>query len=115
MRTLMSRTRARQQGQVLILFAFGFVAMMAFLGLAVDAGNIYVNRRVAQNAADAAALAGVRELGSGDQGDSSGTAKNVAAAGCTFGRINRWGAYTTVSTMEYVGTDGLSGGTGHAL
>ena len=52
----------RQRGQAIVLLAFLMVALLAFAALAVDGGNTYVERRRAQNAADAGALAGAREL-----------------------------------------------------
>jgi Flp pilus assembly protein TadG len=46
-----------QKGQALILIALAIVAMVSFLALAIDGGNAFADRRQAQNAADAAALA----------------------------------------------------------
>ncbi len=111
MRIVRRRVGGRQRGQVLILFALGAVALVSFAALAIDGGNVYVNRRVAQTAADTAALAAARALSQ----TTSSTGQDVAAAGCMYGRTNRWGGWTSVSTLEYVGTDGLPGGLGHAL
>ncbi|HBY95174.1 MAG: Tad domain-containing protein [Ardenticatenaceae bacterium] len=47
-----------EEGQSLIFIALALLGLMAFLGLAVDGGNIYLQRRNVQNAADGAALAG---------------------------------------------------------
>ena len=46
-----------KKGQILVVFAISVVALMAFLGLAVDGGMVYVSRQNMQSAADAAALA----------------------------------------------------------
>jgi type II secretory pathway pseudopilin PulG len=51
-----------QQGQSIIIVALAFVALMLFVAIAVDMSAAYVQRRTAQNAADAAAFAGGREL-----------------------------------------------------
>jgi len=52
----------QQRGQSLVLVTFAFIGILAFVGLAIDLGWVYVARvRVAQ-AADAAALAGASEL-----------------------------------------------------
>lgn len=47
-----------QRGQALILIVFAIVGLVAITGLAVDGGNAFSDRRQAQNAADAAAMAG---------------------------------------------------------
>ncbi len=45
------------RGQVLIIFVFAIIGLVAITGLAVDGGMVYSDRRQAQNAADTAALA----------------------------------------------------------
>lgn len=52
----------RQRGQALIIFVFALVGLLLAVGLAVDGGTAIVERRRMQAAADAAALAGAREL-----------------------------------------------------
>lgn len=52
----------KARGQALIILAFALLALVAFIGLAIDGGRFYAERRRTQNAADAAALAGAREL-----------------------------------------------------
>ena len=47
-----------QRGQALILIVLGIVGLVAITALAIDAGNSFSDRRHAQNAADAAAMAG---------------------------------------------------------
>jgi hypothetical protein len=58
------RTRVEQEdeGQSLVLVTIAIVVIFVFVVLAVDIGYAYVHRRSDQNAADAAALAGAREL-----------------------------------------------------
>ncbi|MCL4560279.1 MAG: pilus assembly protein TadG-related protein [Chloroflexi bacterium] len=51
-----------EKGQILILLVFGAVGLLAFAALAVDGGMIFYDRRDAQNAADAAAMAGAYAL-----------------------------------------------------
>lgn len=51
-----------EHGQVLIQFAIMFMAVLAFVALAIEAGNVYSERRLLQNAADASALAAARDL-----------------------------------------------------
>jgi Flp pilus assembly protein TadG len=57
----MKRQR-NESGQVILVLAIGMVALLAFAALAIDGGNIYTNRRVAQNTADAASFAGSQKL-----------------------------------------------------
>lgn len=59
---LTAKRKDREHGQALIVLAFGLLALVAFAGLAIDGGRLYAQRRQTQNAADAAALAGAREL-----------------------------------------------------
>ncbi|HEX2979192.1 MAG TPA: pilus assembly protein TadG-related protein [Anaerolineaceae bacterium] len=51
----------KEDGQVLILVALVLVGVLLFTSLAIDGGMIYSDRRIAQNAADSAALAGAGE------------------------------------------------------
>ena len=47
-----------EAGQVMVFLAVGFVLLMGIVALVIDGGMLYSDRRHAQNAADAAALAG---------------------------------------------------------
>jgi len=52
----------REKGQALIVVALSLVGLIAMLALILDGGNLLVQRRRMQNAADAGAIAGTREL-----------------------------------------------------
>jgi hypothetical protein len=52
----------RENGQAIVILAVALVVLLAFVALAIDAGNGYTATRQAQNAADAAALAGARQI-----------------------------------------------------
>jgi len=54
-----------ERGQSLIIVALALLTIMALAALVVDGGNAYVQRRRVQNAADAGAVAGARELALG--------------------------------------------------
>ena len=58
----MKQPRAREQGQAIVILALMMIGLLAFAALAIDGGNAYVERRRAQNGADAAALAGARQV-----------------------------------------------------
>jgi Flp pilus assembly protein TadG len=65
-RTVTSGSRREtQRGQILVLFTLALVAMIAMVGLVIDGGAAYAQRRAQQNAADVAALAGADALYNG--------------------------------------------------
>ena len=52
-----ARRRAAQEGQAIVLIALLILVLFGMLGLAIDSGRAYVDRRDQQTAVDAAALA----------------------------------------------------------
>jgi uncharacterized membrane protein len=58
----MKRQEDRQAGQVLVQVALMMVVLLGFLALAVDVSQVYLKRRQLQNAADAGALEGARQI-----------------------------------------------------
>ncbi|MGQ9684304.1 MAG: pilus assembly protein TadG-related protein [Anaerolineae bacterium] len=66
----------RGAGQMLVVGALVLVGLVMMVALTVDVGNAYAQRRMAQNAADAAALAGARALALGE--DPEGPAEEYA-------------------------------------
>jgi Flp pilus assembly protein TadG len=52
----------RELGQSMIIMAVAILALIALAALIIDGGSIYLNRRRAQTAADAAALAGAHMM-----------------------------------------------------
>jgi Flp pilus assembly protein TadG len=74
-----SRDPLDQRGQILVIFALSLVAITAMVGLILDGGSAFAQRRAEQNAADLAALAAANDLivnqGSADW---QGTALEVA-------------------------------------
>lgn len=54
--------RRQQRGAVMIMFGASIFVLFGFMALAIDLGRTYVVRTELQNAADAAALAGAKEL-----------------------------------------------------
>src|SRR5438477_10717753 len=107
MRRLPTGIEKRHPGQVLILFVLGATAMVAMLGLVVDGGNVYINRRVARTAADTAALAAVRALAvKPPSGTNVVQKQEVGNAICTYVPTNNFGTYTGVLGAKYVGSNG---------
>ncbi len=72
-----------QSGQAIVLMALAFVVLIGAVGLAVDGGGLFFLQRDAQNAADAAAIAGAyarcTSLASGNPGAAMQTAGQAAA------------------------------------
>lgn len=58
----MKRFLHNQKGSVLIIVALGMVAFMGMAAMSIDLGTAYVTKSNLQKAADAAALAGVRDM-----------------------------------------------------
>ncbi|MHB8571599.1 MAG: pilus assembly protein TadG-related protein [Candidatus Dormibacteria bacterium] len=58
--------RTSERGQTLVLACFLGAALLGAVGLAVDAGMGFARERMAQNAADAGALAAAYDIGVGD-------------------------------------------------
>src|SRR3990172_5514550 len=56
------RANRREGGQVVVLFVLMLVVLLGFVALAIDVGIAFQERANAQNAADAAALAGAQGL-----------------------------------------------------
>ncbi len=54
--------RRRQRGQAIVIMALAMVAICGMLALAIDAGRLYFERRLMQDAVDAGALAGAQDL-----------------------------------------------------
>ncbi len=51
-----------EEGQALIQVTIAFLVLLGLISLAIDVGHVYAERRRMQNAADAGALAGARQL-----------------------------------------------------
>ncbi len=59
----MDRVRTSERGQVIVVLVLAFVVLLGLTALAIDGGMVYADRRHAQNAADAASLAGGNAAG----------------------------------------------------
>lgn len=110
--------RRGERGQVLVIAALMMTALMGFLALVIDVGNAYAQRRLMQNAADAAAVAGARVLatnvGSGVSDaavlgaintylTSNGSASSVSSAGPS----RAWYVDIAGNTVRTVGGGGV--------
>lgn len=59
---ILRRLASEERGVTIILVALMLLVLLGFAAMAIDVGELLWNRRALQNAVDAAALAGVREL-----------------------------------------------------
>jgi Flp pilus assembly protein TadG len=61
----MKHKNTTESGQAIVLLAISIVVLLGFTALAIDGGMVFADRRAAQNAADAAALAGALQKSNG--------------------------------------------------
>lgn len=71
----------RQRGAVALLFGLTVVVLLAAGGLVLDLGHLYVLKSELQNGADAAALAGAKEINMTTAGINNAASKAIAFAG----------------------------------
>jgi Flp pilus assembly protein TadG len=95
----MMNSTQRERGQTLVLFALAIVGIVALVGLVVDGGFLYVQRRTAQAAADAGALAGTRALREFWTTQSTATIRDAAI---TTAQANTFGTTPTVNCVYLV-------------
>jgi Flp pilus assembly protein TadG len=93
MKNLKAWIKQSSQGQSLVMVALLLVALIGMLALILDGGHSYMQRRAAQTAADAGALAGAAVLC--DTGDA-----NLAVDSALEYAIDRNGASQAYATVE---------------
>jgi len=59
---MLSGMRRNRSGQAIVIMALAMVAICGMLAMAIDAGRLYFQRRLMQDAVDAGALAGAQDL-----------------------------------------------------
>lgn len=92
-RILTARLNASEPGQILMMLAMGLFALMALLGIILDGGRVYVQRRTAQTMADAATFAGLRALYTATAAANTTIASEI----CRYALANSFGITPTVS------------------
>jgi Flp pilus assembly protein TadG len=86
-RNVRAGRRSRRSGVVIVYVAGAIVVLLGVSALAVDMGHLYVRRAAAQNAADAAAMAGAAVLANAVEGVAA-TPANATAAAKRYARDN---------------------------
>lgn len=103
----MTATRTEQQGAVAIMVGLTIVVLVAFLGMAVDLGRLFITKSELSNAADACALAAAAELnGAPDALD------RAVSTGTTTGQRNKvgfQGSAVTIFPADITFSDHLNG------
>lgn len=97
-----------QAGQALILFVFSIVALFAMAGLGIDGGRLFVARRRAQSAADAAAMAGALVIA--QQRDGVVSAADLQAAKEAAVRRAADNGFTITTDQVEITEEGEEGG-----
>ena len=98
----MKDRRHRDEGAVMVFVAIMMVVLIAIGALVIDIGRLYVEKRVLQNGADAAALAVAWDCAGGVCDTAQKTADDYADANAKAGDSDRG-----YSDAEVCGTDGL--------
>lgn len=94
-----SRSRQeRERGQMLVIFALALVALIGMVGLIIDGGDSFLQRRDQQNVADAAAMAAGYANVNGQ--DPTAAAKTVATANGYTDGMNGATVTVTVSSSD---------------
>jgi len=109
LRTKSNDRRAGFRGQIVVIGAFGIIALIAFGALVLEGGNAYAQQRVVQNGADAAANAGAVTLAQRLAGASKTDAQVLAAVTgvATSNRIDTFTAYYTNVSGQYLNSSGV--------
>src|SRR6266540_3148083 len=93
-----AQLRSGERGSIMIMTAIFALALLLMVGLCLDVSRFYLVRAELQNAADAAALAGARELNGGTGGIDNAVAKAQSI-------VNTQGLRTktnvTIQTVEF--------------
>ncbi len=108
----MTKFLRAERGQAVFIMVFVLVGLLAMLGLAIDGGTVFLERRRMQNAADAAALAGTRLLAEAICG-----ATEVITDGLIAEQVNHYAEINGVPSgnvvADYVDFDEEVVGDGH--
>jgi Flp pilus assembly protein TadG len=101
-------TGRASRGQVLVMFALFLTGLISMLGMATDLGYAFSERRGAQNAADAAALAGTRmlvkkqaamtEATNAADSNEMNAGSNITMSSCTYVHQNADSSITNLGT-----------------
>jgi len=98
-------SRGRQRGAFAVAFALMAITLFGFIGLAVDAGRLFIAKTELQNAADACALAAAGALTAASSTPNGVQARVAENYGITAGTRNKIGMQQTAVTIRANSTD----------
>ena len=90
-----------QRGAVAIIVALCLTLLVGMLGLVLDLGHLYVAKTELQNAADAAALSGAKELNGRLAGINSAVTRAIEAAGRNKYDLNATPVTINAANLEF--------------
>jgi Putative Flp pilus-assembly TadE/G-like len=90
--SLRGEVKGHRRGQIMIMFAFGFVALVGFAALAADMGMILMTRRSYQKIADTCAVVGAQATLASARATSCAVTNNVST-GVTVNKPPSTGLY----------------------
>lgn len=102
LQNLREKMKSTQRGAIMVFFAILVPLFLGAIGLAVDAGFLYMQKAKLQDVADATALAGAGHLNDGDDRDG-----HVASAVIAFAGANGYEANATSSNFLPLGDKAL--------
>jgi Flp pilus assembly protein TadG len=100
MKQHMIHTRQRQCGSVAVIVGLTITLLVGMLGLVVDLGHLYVAKAELQNAADAAALSGAKELNGTVAGVTNARDRAIEAAGLNKYNLNSTAVTITAANLS---------------
>jgi hypothetical protein len=98
-------TPSRERGQILAVFALAVVAIVSMMGLVLDGGFTFVQRRDQQNAADTAAIASAYAYGQNSNSTTAATSAALSEAAAN-GYVDSVGGVSVVVTFNAAGGAG---------
>jgi len=86
--------KSRQGGAVAVMVGFSLVLLIGFLAMVIDLGHVYIAKTGLQNAADAAALSGAKQLDGTADGICCGDGKSGTKLSAVYMAIDTAGRNT---------------------
>jgi Flp pilus assembly protein TadG len=96
-----SGSRQKQRGAVAIMVGILLVALIGLLGIVIDLGHLYVRKTELQNAADAAALAGVRALNGAAAGIDTAVTNAITMAAANASDLGKTPVTITAAQIRF--------------